>query len=367
MILQIGADAGPVEHDWNAKLLQLLRRTDAGQHHDLRRADRAGGEDDFTTAARRPRLSALGPAHAGGTPAVEHDAFGQAAGFEPQIGAFERRLEEGTRRRPAPAALLVDVEGADAFVVAAVEVGNGFDAGLFGGGAKGIEQVPAHPRRRHVPLAADRVRLAFAEEMIFVALEIRQHVVPAPAAQAELAPVIVVGGLAAHIDHGVDRRRAADHLAARIIEAAAVEAFLWLGLKTPVGARIADGEQIADRNVKPDPVVAAAGFENEHALAGVGRELIGQNAAGRARAGDDVVVFAVNRLCRAHRPSCAEKDSTAVRAARSRGAATPASLVRAPPNAYCFGATDGALSARRKGPERRFPEAVVATSRIMWS
>ena len=312
MILQIGADARPVEHDGNAELLQLLRRADAGQQHDLRRADRAGGEDDFAAAARRPRLSALGPAHAGGAPAVEHDAFDQAAGFEPQIGALERRLEEGARRRPAPAALLVDVEGADAFVVAAVEVGDGFDAGLFGGGAEGIEQVPAHPRRRDVPFAADRVRLAFAEEMIFVALEIRQHVVPAPAAQAELAPVIVVGGLAAHIDHGVDRRRAADHLAARIIEAAAVEALFGLGLKTPVGARIADGEQIADRNVKPDPVVAAAGFENEHALAGVGGQPIGQNAAGRAGADDDVVVFAFDRLCRAHRPSLLRrKDSTA--------------------------------------------------------
>src|SRR5580704_1736657 len=172
------------------------------------------------------------------------------------------RLEEGAGRRPAPAALLVDVEGADAFVVAAVEVGNGFDAGLFGGSAEGIEQIPAHPRRRDVPFAADRMRLARAEEMIFVALEIRQYVIPAPAAQAELPPVIVIGGLAAHIDHGVDRRRAADHLAARIIEAAAVEALFGLGLKTPVGARIADGEQIADRNVKPDPVVAAAGFEN---------------------------------------------------------------------------------------------------------
>ena len=205
MILQIGADSRPVEHDGNAELLQLLRRADTGQHHDLRRADRAGGEDDFTATARRPRLSALRPAHAGGAPAVEHDTFDQAAGLEPQVGTLEHRLEEGARRRPAPAALLVDVEGTDAFVVAAVEIGDGFDAGLFGGGAKSVEQVPAHPRRRHVPLAADRVRFAFAEKMIFVALEIRQHIVPAPAAQAELAPVIVVGGLAAHIDHRVDR------------------------------------------------------------------------------------------------------------------------------------------------------------------
>jgi hypothetical protein len=39
--------------------------------------------------------------------------------------------------------------------------------------------------------------------------------------------------------------------------------------------------------------------------------------------------------------------------------ATAASLVRPRLAAYCSGMTDGALSARRKCPERRFPEAVV--------
>ena len=95
MILQVGADARPVEHDRDAVLLQLLRRADAGQQHDLRRADRAGGENDFAAAARRARLRRPAPAHAGGAPAVEHDAFDQAAGLEPQVGALERRLEEG--------------------------------------------------------------------------------------------------------------------------------------------------------------------------------------------------------------------------------------------------------------------------------
>src|SRR6267378_2132632 len=56
------------------------------------------------------------------------------------------------------------------------------------------------------PRAADqrRVRLAGPKEMVLVAAEERQHVVGAPAGEPELAPVIVVGGLAAHVDHGVD-------------------------------------------------------------------------------------------------------------------------------------------------------------------
>ncbi len=107
--------------------------------------------------------------------------FDQAAGFQPQVLPVEHRLEKAARRRPAPAALLVDVVGAGAFVVAGVEIVDPLDAGLLGGGAERIEQVPAHPRMLDPPFAADRVMLAGAEEMILVLLEDRQHVVPAPA------------------------------------------------------------------------------------------------------------------------------------------------------------------------------------------
>ena len=242
------------------------------------------------------RSTALPPAHADGAAAVEHHALDQTAGLQPQIGAMQRRLEEGARRRPAPAALLVDVKGAAPFVVAGVEVHDRFDVGLLGRPAERIEQIPSHARRLDAQLAADAMRGALAEEVIFVPLEIGQHVVPAPAGKPELAPMIVIGGLAAHVDHRVDRRRAADHLAARIIEAAAIEAFLRLGLEAPVRARIADREQIADGNMKPNPIVAAAGFEQQHAPVAIGRQPIGQEAAGRARADDDVVVLALDRL-----------------------------------------------------------------------
>ena len=95
--------------------------------------------------------------------------------------------------------------------------------------------------------------------------EVGQHVVPAPARQAELPPAVVVGGLAAHVDHGVDGRAAADHLAARIGDGAAAEARLRLGPVHPVGARIADGEEVADRDVEPDPVVLPARLEQQDA------------------------------------------------------------------------------------------------------
>src|SRR6185369_8756642 len=199
-------------------LRELAGGTDAGQFEDLHRADRAGREDYLAATARRSAFTVLPPAHADGALAVEHDAFHQALGFQPQVRPAEHRLEKAARRRPAPPALLVDVEDARALVVAGVEIGDRLDAGLAGGVTESVEDVPAHPRRLDAPFAADRVRVAGDEEMILVQPKERQHVVPAPARKPELAPVIVVGGLTAHIDHGIDGGGAADHPAAGIVE-----------------------------------------------------------------------------------------------------------------------------------------------------
>src|SRR5580704_456965 len=155
--------------------------------------------------------------------------------------------------------------------------------------------------------------------------------------------MIVIGGLAAHIDHGVDRRRAADHLAARIIQAAAVETFLGLGLEAPIGARIANGEQIANWNMKPDPVVAAAGLEDEYALAGICGQAVGEDAAGRAGAGDDVVVVAVDRLNSRHFAL-----HTIMRADQSFSAITAGIIARSGPETRS--ATSTTLSASGRQP-----------------
>src|SRR5262249_20571474 len=88
--------------------------------------------------------------------------------------------------------------------------------------------------------------------------------------------------------------------AARIVEAAAVEPRLRLGLEHPVRARIADGEEVTHRDVEPDPIVVAAGFEQQHARSRIGGEAVRQQAAGRARADDNVVVLAFEWRCGGH-------------------------------------------------------------------
>jgi hypothetical protein len=227
---------------------------------------------------------------------LELDAFDEAVKLEPQVRPVPHRHEEAARRRPAPAALLRHLVVGRARVVAAIEIVDRRDAGLRRRFAERLQQRPAHALPLDAAFAAGAMRSALAKAMILVLLEERQHVLPAPAGESELAPMVVVAGLAAHVEHGIDRRRSADHLAARIRQAAAVEPLLRQRAVHPVGARIADGEKIADRDVVPDPVVAAARLEQEHSLVGIGGEPVGQQAAGRTGADDDVVVLAVDHL-----------------------------------------------------------------------
>ncbi|MPM46826.1 hypothetical protein SDC9_93533 [bioreactor metagenome] len=70
--------------------------------------------------------------------------------------------------------------------------------------------------------------------VVLGALEIRQHIGPAPTRIALLGPVVVVLGLAARIDHGVDRAGAAQHLAARLVAPASAQARLRRGGELPV-------------------------------------------------------------------------------------------------------------------------------------
>ncbi len=146
------------------------------------------------------------------------------------------------------------------------------------------------PLALDAPLAADPMHLVGAAVIVLVLLEVRQDIVPAPTGEAELAPAVVIGGLAAHIDHAVDRRAAADHPAARIGDGAAVEARLGDGLEHPIGALIADGVEIADGNVEPNPVVTAARFEKQDFGTRIGGKTIGEQAPSRTSADDDVVV-----------------------------------------------------------------------------
>ena len=71
--------------------------------------------------------------------------------------------------------------------------------------AHGVKDRPGDPRSLDSPFAARPMQGALPAVMVLLADEIGQHIVPAPAGQAELAPAVIVSRLATHVDHRIDR------------------------------------------------------------------------------------------------------------------------------------------------------------------
>src|SRR5262249_11891754 len=129
-----------------------------------------------------------------------------------------------------------------------------------------------------------------AARLILRALEVGQDVLIGPALIAELAPMVVILGLAANVDEAVDAARAAEHLAARPEDLAVLELGLGLGLVAPVDALVGDRLAVADRDVDPRMrAIIAPRLEHDDGAGRIGREPIGENAAGGAGADDDVI------------------------------------------------------------------------------
>src|SRR5580704_5679553 len=157
-------------------------------------------------------------------------------GDDLQIGPLLGGVEVGARSAgaaPAAAGLLAPsyrVPGAgrqvvDVGAILDPELLRRVDDRLTGGG------VLAHRRGRQVTAFA--MNFSVFSGPVLSLLEVRQHIVPAPAAIAELRPMIEILRLAADVAKAVDRRRTAEHPAARIDDRAAGGAGVGLRLEAP--------------------------------------------------------------------------------------------------------------------------------------
>ncbi len=292
MILQVLADPGQLMHDRNAVLLQQCSRADTGTLQNLRRTHCARGEHGLKSGIGLEDLVALPVFDADDSLAGKAQAPHHRVGDDFQVGALQRGAQKTLGGIPAHAAFLVDFEIAAALVAAAIEIDHLGYADLGGRVAKRVEDLPRQALLLDPPFAAGAVHLVRAARVVFGAFVVGQHIVPSPAGIAERLPFCKIARLAAHVDHAVDRRAAAQHPAARVADRAPVQAGFGLGLEAPVGARVADAIQIPDRNMDPQVVVLAARFEHQHRDFRVGGQAVGQHAAGSAAADDDVVVTA---------------------------------------------------------------------------
>ena len=256
----------------------------------LRRVERPRRDDDLAAGRSGQCFAARQIFDTGGAPSLEQHAGGERVRHDMQIAApacvFQiRRRRRGTH--PAPHRGLVI---ARAFLRGAVEIVVARIARFDRGRDKGLGERMLVAHVGHAERPAGAVEIVSAALVVLGFAEVRQHVIVAPAGIAELAPVIEVLGLTADVDQSVDRARAAERLAARRDDVAAVTLRLRLGLVAPVVTPVGEQLAVAERNVQPWMAVSGTRLQQQHAMPSGCGQPVRQDAAGAAGAHDDVIV-----------------------------------------------------------------------------
>ena len=350
VVLQVLADARQVVDDVDAERLQLGGVADAGQLQQLRRVDRAAADDDLVGVRPPGRPAAEVERDARRPRAVEHQPAHERVGLHGQVRPVHDRVQVGAGGAQPAAAVDVAVEGRKALLAVAVDVGRELVAGLLDGLEERLEERARGRAALEHERAVAAAPLVGARQARLHLLEVRQAVGVVPRLHPGVArPALVVHRVAALEDHAVDAARAAEHLAAGVVDAPVVHVRLGLGLVLPVVEAAADrvGQRRRHVDEEVELVVVAAGLEHQDARRRIGAQAVRERRARRAAADDDVVigrsrhvrlpggsgagrVAPILRQCRRRdQPSsiapsrsggCAASRSAAIRAATSSGA-----------------------------------------------
>jgi hypothetical protein len=163
MVLQVLPDARQRPGDGDAVALQNGFGPDAREQEELRRIDRAAGQDHFLARIEALPLAGVNDRHADGALAAQLDALDQGIDENGEIRPVQRRMQEGARVRETNAVALVQLVAAKTVLHGAVEVVVARVAGLDGGGDESLGERVAGSRPLHVELAAAAVVFRGAE------------------------------------------------------------------------------------------------------------------------------------------------------------------------------------------------------------
>ena len=104
-------------------LFQRGARPDPGQQQQLRRIDRAAGQDDFAPRLQFHRLAGVvAVGHTYRALTLKQNSTGQRAGDDGQVRARARRMQIGPGATAPPAILLRQLVEPDAFLFGTIEI-----------------------------------------------------------------------------------------------------------------------------------------------------------------------------------------------------------------------------------------------------
>ena len=234
VILQVPSHPGELMGDRDVVVAQVVRGSDAGEHEQLGRMEGAGGENDLPFRTKGS-YAAIGRTHdAPRAAALQQDLPDDGVRADAEVGSRPRGLDERARGARALAPVDVPVEGAETFLLIAVDVlrhGKARRGARFNEGQAERIFHSVADRSQWTAAAAPRV---FAPAVAFAASEVRQDFSIGPTGRAFLDPALVVEGMTPDVGHAVDRGRPAEPLAARLKDAPACEMPLRHRVVAPV-------------------------------------------------------------------------------------------------------------------------------------
>ena len=303
----------------------MRRRADAREHQQLRRVEGAAGEDDLLARFGVNDEAVLHIFHARRMGAAHDHARHLRAHIDGQVGALADGVQIGDGGGRALAIADRILAAAEALVLLTIViVGHGQTCGPRGLDP-GVEERIAGRGELHLQGAIAAAPGVAAIGEAFAAFEIGENVRVGPALAALLRPAVIVAAMAARIGHHIDGGGAAEHLAARGLDGAVVQIGLGLRMIAPVVHAILMHLAHAERNVNERVKVAPARLDEQNRGAFVLGQPIGEHAARRTRAHNDVIVasphhhlFPLESLRRRGRRLCVCVSQLSLRARSSR-------------------------------------------------
>ncbi len=299
MFAKVGADAGRIDDDRDAERFEQGAGTDARQLQQLGALHRACGEDDLLPCRDLMHAILVAQQDAARPLPVEQDAQDVGTrrdvqirppthGLQKSAGSGEALAAKGGCRLIGHAAL-----GHGRHIVHVIHP---LRPGLLGGGQEGFAKRVAGRVDADLERAAGAAPRLGAQHMVLQRDEMLAHPLPTPAGAACRFPAVVIGRSAPDIDHAVDRTGPTHR--------AALQPY-FLGC-VPAGRNgviphmgIARRQQLADAAGHGDQraAVVRSRLHQQNPDGRVGRQTIGQHAAGRTRSHDDIVI-AISRHIR---------------------------------------------------------------------
>ncbi|UWN50426.1 hypothetical protein ASALC70_02648 [Alcanivorax sp. ALC70] len=242
-------------------------------------------------------IGALPVFHAHRFLALQQHPGGERVGLHVQVGAGHGRLQVGQGGGAAHAVAHRHVHAPEAFLAVTIVVLGVTVTGLL----PGLDEGPVERVLHVVAVAGGEAALVAPVDIAAVyavlrPFEIGQHLLIAPALSAQRRPFLEIAGAAAHVGETVDRRRAPQHLAPGLVDAASLEARFPLGMEPPVVALHVHGNGEGGGHLDEDGVVAATELQHLHGVLAAFAEPVGHGGAGGAGAHDHVIEYLVEIL-----------------------------------------------------------------------